>query len=237
MSKIVIALDFPEAAPALQLASKLKNQNLWMKVGLELFSRAGPDMIKTLKDMDYPVFLDLKFHDIPNTVQGATANAARLGVNLTTIHICGGEAMVKAALAGAKEANNSHLTILGVTVLTSLGSSDLETEAQILGVSGQHPNPATVALARAQSAQSWGLEGIVCSAHETQAIKQACGKNFICLTPGIRLPGGDVQDQKRVMTPAQAVAAGSDFLVIGRAVTAASDPMGAVEKILENMAN
>ena len=235
MSKIVIALDFPEPKPALELASKLKNQGLWMKVGLELFSRAGPDMIKALKDMDYNVFLDLKFHDIPNTVQGATANAARLGVNLTTIHICGGEAMVKAALAGAKEAGNSNLTILGVTVLTSLGSADLEAEAKILGFSAQ-PNPASVALARAQSARTWGLEGIVCSAHETQAIKQGCGKEFICLTPGIRLPGGDVQDQKRVMTPAEAVAAGSDFLVIGRAVTAAPNPILAVEKIFENMA-
>ena len=249
MSKIVIALDYPEAAPALKLASTLKNRGLWMKVGLELFSQAGPDLIHALKDMDYPVFLDLKFHDIPNTVQGATANAARLGVNLTTIHICGGEAMVKAALAGAQAGapggvsaqagaknSQSSLTILGVTVLTSQASTDLQAEAQALGCSENQPNPATVALARAKNAHSWGLKGIVCSAHETSAIKQACGSNFICLTPGIRMPGGELQDQKRVMTPAQAVAAGSDFLVIGRAITAAPNPIEAIEKIFANIA-
>lgn len=239
MAKIVIALDYPDKKSALDMAVKLKDKGLWMKVGMELFTRAGTDIISALKDMGYPVFLDLKFHDIPNTVEGAVASAARLGASLTTIHISGGENMVKAALAGAKAADAGQaLTILGVTVLTSMDQHDLAEEISVFGLelpAAYKPNPAQIALMRAQNAKNWGLKGIVCSAHETKAIKQACGNDFICLNPGIRLKGGNVQDQKRVMTPAKAVAAGADFLVIGRAVTGAADPIAVVGEIFEEI--
>lgn len=245
MPEVVIALDFPDKEPALDLARKLQGRGLWLKVGMELFTKEGPDMVHALKDMGYPVFLDLKYHDIPNTVQGAMRSAAALGVNLATIHICGGEKMVKAALQGAKEGQlpgEKELLVLGVTVLTSLGSEELNVELSAFsedcsakGGLPSCPDPAKVALNRALAAKSWGLKGIVCSPHEATQIKKVCGAGYVCLTPGIRLPGGDVQDQKRVMTPAEAVKMGADFLVVGRAVTAASNPLQAVEAVFANI--
>ena len=245
MPELVIALDFPDQEPALNLARKLQGKGLWLKVGMELFTKAGPDMVRALKDMDYPVFLDLKYHDIPNTVQGAMRSAAALGVNLATIHICGGEKMVKAALQGASEGRlpgEKKLLVLGVTVLTSLGSEDLCTELSVFSEDWPAkeglpscPDPAKVALNRAVAAKTWGLRGIVCSPHEAAQIKKICGADYVCLTPGIRLPGGDTQDQKRVMTPAQAVSMGADFLVVGRAITAAPNPLQAVDAVFANI--
>lgn len=237
MAEIVIALDYPTTKDALVLAKKLKGKNLWMKVGMELFTLGGPDIICALQDMDYKIFLDLKFHDIPNTVKGAVSSAASLGVGLTTIHLCGGEAMCRAALEGQKQ-HASALTILGVTVLTSLGASDLKTELMaydLPNLSNLEPAPGKVALNRAKAAKEWGLKGIVCSPHEIKTIKQACGNDFICLTPGIRLAGGDTQDQKRVMTPGEAARLGSDYLVVGRAVTGADDPEAACARLFEDL--
>lgn len=248
MAEVVIALDYPTVDDALALARKLKGKGLWMKVGMELFTLGGPDIVKTLQDMDYKVFLDLKFHDIPNTVRGGVESAASLGVGLTTIHLCGGEAMCRAAAQAAteaKKASQAHgkeLTVLGVTVLTSLGPADLKAElkaydlpANLPGYQDFEPSPADVALNRAVSGKEWGLKGIVCSPHEISKIKNACGKDFICLTPGIRLAGGDTQDQKRVMTPGEAVRLGSDYLVVGRAVTGANDPEKACEAVFEDI--
>jgi orotidine-5''-phosphate decarboxylase (EC 4.1.1.23) len=198
MAEIVIALDFPTTNEALALAGKLKGKGLWMKVGMELFTLGGPDIVKALQDMDYKVFLDLKFHDIPNTVRGGVESAASLGAGLTTIHICGGEAMCRAA-AEAQKACGAKVTVLGVTVLTSLGPDELGEEFKAYNAPGCKdfvPSPGEVAMNRAVSAKQWGLKGIVCSPHEIAQIKKACGKDFLCLTPGIRLAGGAAQDQK-----------------------------------------
>ncbi|MBQ4133756.1 MAG: orotidine-5'-phosphate decarboxylase [Desulfovibrionaceae bacterium] len=234
MSKIVIALDYPSTEEALALAEKLRGRGLWMKVGMELFTLGGPEVVRALQNMGYEIFLDLKFHDIPNTVRGAVASAARLGAGLTTIHLSGGEEMCRAAVLGASAAPG--LTVLGVTVLTSLSSEDLAADLALYGVDGAAPSPAALALNRAVAARNWGLRGIVCSPHEIETIKAACGSDFICLTPGIRLAGGATQDQKRVMTPGRAAALGSDFLVVGRAVTAAPDPEAACDLVLEDIA-
>lgn len=238
MAEVVIALDYPNTKDALALAGKLKGRGLWMKVGMELFTRGGPDIVKTLQDLDYKIFLDLKFHDIPNTVRGGVESAASLGVGLTTIHLCGGEPMCRAA-AEAQRTHGGKLTVLGVTVLTSLGPADLKAELaayNLPGCSDFEPFPGEVAMNRAISAKQWGLRGIVCSPHEINKIKETCGKNFICLTPGIRLAGGDVQDQKRIMTPGEAAKLGSDYLVIGRAITAADDPEKACDAVFEDIA-
>lgn len=241
MPEVVIALDYPVLEDALALAEKLRGRGLWMKVGMELFTRGGPEAVCTLQNMGYAVFLDLKFHDIPNTVKGAVQSAAALGARLTTIHLGGGAEMCKAAVLGASA--SPSLMVLGVTVLTSLGPEDLAADLALYGPeyesvlqAGPVPNPAALALNRAVAAKSWGLKGIVCSPHEIEAVKTACGNDFICLTPGIRLPGNSLQDQKRVMTPGRAASLGSDFLVIGRAVTAASDPEAACDQVLEDIA-
>ncbi len=237
MAEIVIALDFPTTNEALALAGKLKGKGLWMKVGMELFTLGGPDIVKALQDMDYKVFLDLKFHDIPNTVRGGVESAASLGAGLTTIHICGGEAMCRAA-AEAQKACGAKVTVLGVTVLTSLGPDELGEEFKAYNAPGCKdfvPSPGEVAMNRAVSAKQWGLKGIVCSPHEIAQIKKACGKDFLCLTPGIRLAGGAAQDQKRIMTPGEAVRLGSDYLVIGRAITGSPDPEKACAAVFEDI--
>ncbi len=237
MPNIVIALDFSEKKTAIDLAKKLQGQGLWVKVGMELFTREGPEIIHILKDMGYHVFLDLKFHDIPNTVQGAMYSAASLGVDMANVHISGGEKMVKAALQGAEAGQLKScpkLIVLGVTVLTSLGPHELKEELDNFGFAGS-PDPEEVVLQKALKGKLWGLPGIVCSAHEVKKIKEICGKDFICLTPGIRLKGDNIQDQKRVTTPAQAAAMGSDFLVIGRSVTQARDPIAVINSILKDL--
>lgn len=238
MPEIVVALDYSTTTDALALAKKLKGKGLWMKVGMELFIPGGPDIIRALQDMDHKIFLDLKFHDIPNTVKGAISSAASLNVGLTTIHLCGGEAMCRAALEGQKQ-HDSSLTVLGVTVLTSLDSLDLKAELtsyDVPNLNNFEPTPCKVALNRAIAAKGWGLKGIVCSPHEIKDIKQACGNDFICLTPGIRLAGGNTQDQKRVMTPGEAARLGSDYLVIGRAITGSDNPEATCAKIFEDLA-
>lgn len=249
MAELVIALDLPEEKAALALAEKLSAGldaavgAVWFKVGMELYTAAGPSVVRGLKRLGFSVFLDLKYHDIPNTVAGAMRAAAGLGVDMANVHICGGEAMVKAAVAGAREgadlAGGRPPLILGVTVLTSLGPKDLAVAGVPVdlchaGLDGEGLL-ASLALRRAKEAKAWGLDGVVSSGHEAAGIKAACGRDFICLTPGIRPLAGDVQDQSRVMTPAKAVAAGADFLVVGRPITGAADPLLAMRAILREM--
>lgn len=249
MAELVIALDLPEEKAALSLAEKLSAGldaaagAIWFKVGMELYTAAGPSVVRSLKKLGFSVFLDLKYHDIPNTVAGAMRAAARLGVDMANVHICGGEAMLKAAVAGAKEgaelAGGRPPLILGVTVLTSLSPKDLAVAGVPVdlchaGLDGEGLL-ASLALRRAKEAKAWGLDGVVSSGHEAAGIKASCGRDFICLTPGIRPLAGDVQDQSRVMTPARAVAAGSDFLVVGRPITGATDPLAAMRAILQEM--
>jgi len=231
-ANLVLALDFQTAKDALALAEKLRGVVPWMKVGLELFTAEGPRVISTLKDMNFKVFLDLKFHDIPNTVKGAAKSAALLGADLTTIHHAGGERMAKAALEGVAEAGYPTL-VFAISILTS-------TSPEEAGFSSAAEVTEAVA-AKAAQAKAWGLPGLVCSGHEAAAVKAAAGSGFLCLCPGIRLPeiqmaDGAADDQRRVMTPAMAVKAGADFLVMGRPIARAADPRAAALAALENMA-
>ena len=226
-TNLVLALDFASANAALRLARELKGVVPWMKVGLELFTAEGPRIVSDLKSMDFNVFLDLKFHDIPNTVKGAAKSAATLGADLTTIHHAGGERMAQAALEGVHEAGYPT-RVFAISILTS-------TSPQEAGFSSAAEVVDAVA-AKAVQAKAWGLSGIVCSGHEAAAVKAATGKDFLCLCPGIRLEGGADDDQRRVMTPAVAVGAGADFLVMGRPIAKADDPRTAAMAALESMA-
>lgn len=223
---LVVALDLPDAAAALGLARSLPGE-CWAKVGLELFTAAGPEVVRGLAGSGRRVFLDLKFLDIPNTVRGAVRAASRLGAAMADVCVLGGARMLAAALEGREEAAAEGFPrplLLGVTVLTSMGPGDLP----LPGIG----DPAGLVLDLARLAKAQGLDGVVCSGHEARAIKDACGPGFLCLTPGIRPAGEAAGDQRRTMTPAQAVAAGADFLVAGRPVTRAPDPAAAARAML-----
>ena len=230
---LVVALDFPETTQALSLAARLRGVVPWVKVGLELFLDSGKDLPARLKDMGFRVFLDLKFMDIPNTVQAATAQATRMGADMLTVHALGGRAMCEAAAAGRDQALAAGQTpprILGVTLLTSLGPGDLAWNPD---ATADDLRDLTVQLAR--DAQNWKLDGVVCSGREVRVIRQACGASFQLLTPGIRLPDADSGDQSRVCTPAQAARDGSNYLVVGRPITRSDDPVQAARNYLEKI--
>lgn len=224
MPKLVIALDYTDAQSALKMASALKNTGVWMKVGLELFTIEGPKIVQTLKEMGFPVMLDLKLHDIPNTVQGGVRAASLLGADLITLHLIGGERMCRAAVEEIGKLQHRPL-LFGVTVLTSMQQGELPViEA----------NLQSLAFSLAAKAREWELNGIVCSGLEVQRIKQA-NPSLLCLTPGIRPGGSSADDQRRTVTPEQAVSYGSDFLVVGRPVTKAANPAQVAEEILASM--
>jgi orotidine-5'-phosphate decarboxylase len=227
--ELVVALDLPDAASALDMARALPGE-CWAKVGLELFTASGPEVVRGLANAGRKVFLDLKFLDIPNTVRGAVRAASRLGAAMADVHLLGGARMLDAALQGREDAaseGSARPLLLGITVLTSMGPGDLP-----LPGAG---DPAGLVLDLARLAKAAGLDGVVCSGHEVAAVKAACGADFLCLTPGIRPAGEASGDQRRTMTPAQAVAAGADFLVAGRPVTKAADPTAAARAMLEQM--
>jgi orotidine-5'-phosphate decarboxylase len=222
--RIVVALDYASAQPALDLARRLDPQQCRLKVGKELFTTAGPELVRQLMGMGFGVFLDLKYHDIPNTVASACRAAAGLGVWMVNVHASGGEKMMRAAREAIDGCEHKPL-LIAVTVLTSMTREDLA------GV-GVDVEPRAQALRLARLAAACGLDGVVCSALEATEIKVACGADFRCVTPGIRPAGSDAGDQKRVMTPAQALANGADDLVIGRPITAAADPAAALAGIV-----
>ena len=229
MANLVIALDYPDKAGAMAMAKTLKGADVWVKVGLELFTAAGPEIIGELRQMGLKVFLDMKFFDIPNTVQGAVRSSVRHGVDMVNIHLMGGERMARAAVAGLAEGSvGSGVSpiLLGVTVLTSMSQEDLP--------KGMTTSLEDTVLSFATSGKEWGIHGVVCSGFEVDTIKKSCGNDFLCLTPGIR-PVSLGDDQRRTMTPAQAVKAGSDYLVVGRPVTGADSPLHAAQEILEAM--
>lgn len=231
MAELVVALDFPAADVAVDMAGRLRGTAPWMKVGLELFCAAGPDVVRAVADLGFRVFLDLKFHDIPNTVRGAVRSAVRSGADMVNIHLMGGERMARAAVEGLHEGaqtTGSVPLLFGVTVLTSTAQGELPGISTDIG---------EYAASLAASGAAWGLNGVVCSGYEVESIKKRCGASFLCLTPGIR-PGGGAggDDQRRVMTPAQAVSAGSDYLVVGRPVTGAADPAAVARAIMAEMA-
>ena len=226
--RVIVALDFPDTAPAFALATRLDPSQCALKVGKELFTSAEAGLVRELVRRGFRVFLDLKFHDIPNTVAQACAAATRLGVWMLNVHASGGPAMLAAARdAVARTAGDAGMPrplLIAVTVLTSLSASDLAS----IGVDA---TPEQHVLRLARLAQSQGLDGVVCSALEAHALRRAIGAEFKLVTPGIRPAGAAVQDQARVMTPRDALAAGADYLVVGRPITAAADPVAALDAI------
>lgn len=228
-SPVIVALDFSAGRDALNLVDQLSPQYCRLKVGKELFTREGPELVRQLVNRGFDVFLDLKFHDIPNTTAKAVAAAADLGVWMVNVHCSGGRKMMEAA-ARELETMGSSTLLIGVTVLTSMGAEDLRE----LGI--QLP-PADQVLHLAHMAQQSGLHGVVCSAQEAAAITAKLGSGFLKVTPGIRPASSALDDQVRVMTPRSAMAAGSSYLVIGRPVTAAPDPKAALLEIVKELRN
>ena len=233
VDRICLALDFSEPAAALSFVTKIKGRVGMVKIGLELFCAGGDRIVKEVQDAGLSVFLDLKFHDIPNTVAGASRVVSKLGVDVLTIHAAGGADMmaaaVRAAREGAAESNHRPPKVVGITVLTSLDDALL---AETLGIDA---GVESTAIRLAQRAAKAGLSGVVASPREIRAIRKACGDTFMIITPGIRMPSDDISDQKRVLTPGQAVTAGADLLVIGRPIRGAADPVGAAETILDDI--
>jgi orotidine-5'-phosphate decarboxylase len=221
--RIIVALDYPDAKSALALADRLDPKLCRVKVGKELFTSAGPALVEALVKRDFAVFLDLKYHDIPNTVASACRAAAALGIWMVNVHALGGRTMMQAA-RDALAASARRPKLIGVTVLTSHSPADLAE----LGIAG---TPADVVLRLARLARASGLDGVVCSAQESALLKRECGSDFCLVTPGIRPAQAGADDQNRVMTPAAALAAGSDYLVIGRPITRALDPLQALALI------
>jgi orotidine-5'-phosphate decarboxylase len=223
--KIILALDKPNLKDAQNLLSRMPKDLIWVKVGLELFTAEGPSAVRMVQDQGKRVFLDLKLHDIPNTVAGAVGSAAALGVDLLTLHAAGGPAMMSAAVK-AKQALDSNMKLLGITVLTSMDGSEFPSV-----YSGGSVTDRVISFAR--GAEEAGLDGIVCSPQELEPLNQVVGPHFYRVTPGIRLKGGDTQDQMRIATPEAALASGATHLVIGRALTQADDPTQTWNLILE----
>ena len=226
-SPIIVALDFPYHEQALDMADRLDPALCRVKVGKELFTREGPGILKALHERDFEVFLDLKFHDIPNTVAKACAVAADLGVWMLNVHASGGQRMMEAAKEAVDQAGTGAL-LIAVTVLTSMEQSDL---AQI----GLDVAPLDQVKRLAALAKQSGLDGVVCSAQEAEHLKQHCGSDFQLVTPGIRPAGAATDDQRRIMTPAQAQSVGVDYMVIGRPITQANDPDQALKEIIQSL--
>jgi orotidine-5'-phosphate decarboxylase len=226
-SPILVALDYPDMAQAMALAERLDPSICRVKVGKELFTRCGPAIIEALQKKDFQVFLDLKFHDIPNTTANAVAVAAELGVWMVNVHASGGRRMLEACVDRLSTYSQRPL-LIGVTVLTSMQREDLQ------GI-GLDASPIAHVERLAALSKQAGLDGVVCSSHEVSSLKLALGEQFKLVTPGIRPLDAALGDQKRVMTPAQALAAGSDYLVIGRPITQANDPDKALRNILAEL--
>ena len=229
--RLIVALDYPDLPSAEHLVNSVSSQVGYFKVGFELYLAAGPKAIALAKQNDAKVFLDLKLHDIPNTVGKAVEQLINYGVNMMTVHISGGAAMIHAAREAAERRSAAlgitRPLILGVTVLTSLNEEDLLQDGNSLGLD-------ELVVRRALLAQANGADGVICSPREAALVKRFFGGTLYTVTPGIRMI--TVQDdQKRVTTPAAAMAGGSDYIVVGRAITAAEDPAAAVQAILQNM--
>jgi orotidine-5'-phosphate decarboxylase len=230
--KLIVALDLRSAEAAFAIVEQLRGHVGMFKVGSELFTAEGPTLVRDLVASGEKVFLDLKFHDIPNTVRSAVREAVKLGVSLIDVHASGGRKMMEAAVEGAREARPlmtvARPLIIAVTVLTSLGSSDL----QELGINS---SPEGLVARWAELAQQSGLDGVVASPREIAAIRRACGPRFLIVTPGIRPAATASQDQARTAAPELALKAGADFLVVGRPIIAAADPAAAADAIVADM--
>jgi len=225
--RLAVALDFPSAQPALELAARLSGICQWLKVGMELYYAAGNSLIEALRSRGFNIFLDLKLHDIPNTVAGAVRSATQAGASLLTLHASGGPAMMAAAAEAASDPNAPRL--LAVTVLTSMDAAEL-------AAVGVPSSPAEQVLRLAWLAKQAGIDGMVCSAEEVSALRDELGPAALLVVPGIRPAGSEVGDQKRVATPGSAIRAGASMLVVGRPITRAGDPAEAASAILREIA-
>ena len=221
--RVIVALDFADAATALAFASRVSPAQCRLKVGMELFTSAGPDVVATLVARGFDVFLDLKYHDIPTTVARACVQAASLGVWMLNVHTLGGKKMLQAAREAIDGLAHRPM-LIGVTLLTSHGEGDI---AEL----GFEHGPELQVERLAGLAQVSGLDGVVCSPREAAVLRHRFGKDFLLVTPGVRPAGSGTDDQRRVRTPAEAVADGADYLVIGRPITRAPNPMAALEAV------
>ena len=229
MAELIVALDVQTREEAVAQVKRIGDGVGFYKIGLELFTAEGPDVVKAVKDLGKKIFLDLKFHDIPRTVERAVRSGGKLGVDLMTIHSVGGKAMIKAAVDAAAEFGSAGPKILAVTVLTSLDRSDLED----VGIQGREPADQVVAMAK--FATDNGAHGLVCSPLEVAKLSASLKSGTLFVTPGVRPAGAQVGDQKRVATPADAVRGGATHLVVGRPILAAEDPVAAAKAILAEM--
>jgi orotidine-5'-phosphate decarboxylase len=228
-NRLITAVDVPDRSAADALVERLGGASSWVKVGLELFIAEGPGLVRDYVDRGLKVMLDLKLHDIPNTVAKATASAAGLGAGLLTIHTGGGAAMMRAAVEQVKDRGEGRTRILAVTVLTSMDQSDIDA----VGMSG---SPADLVLKRARLAIEAGCDGVVSSPHEAARLREIAPEGFLIVTPGVRPAGAAVGDQKRVMTPRMAREAGADLVVVGRPIRNADDPAAAARAIADELA-
>lgn len=221
---VIIACDFASREATLQFLDQFTGRKPFIKIGMELYYAEGPQIVRDLKARGHQIFLDLKLHDIPNTVKKAMAVLSRLEVDMCNLHAGGTKVMMEAALEGLTRPDGSRPLLIAVTQLTSTSPEAMKSDLLIGAPMDQ------VVMHYAQCAKEAGLDGVVCSPLEAESVHTACGKSFLTVTPGVRFDGGDKGDQVRVMTPAQAKAIGSDYIVVGRPITAAEDPVAAYER-------
>ncbi len=224
---VIIACDFPDAATTLAFLDRFTDEKPFVKIGMELYYAEGPSIVRALHQRGHKIFLDLKLHDIPNTVQKAMTVLSRLDIDMVNLHAAGTKAMMEAALKGLTRADGSRPILLAVTQLTSTSEERMHEELLISGRIGD------CVCHYAKMAQEAGLDGVVCSPLEAGMVKKECGAAFLTVTPGIRMDAGTAGDQVRITTPAQAKEIGSDFIVVGRPITAAEDPVAAYKQCVK----
>ena len=221
---VIIACDFPSKEATLEFLSKFTDEKPYVKIGMELFYGAGPEIVREIKKMGHKIFLDLKLHDIPNTVKKAMSVLSHLDVDMCNLHASGTVAMMEAAIEGLTRPDGTRPLLIAVTQLTSTSQQAMENDLLI------KENIADVVMHYASNAKKAGLDGVVCSPLEAGVVHEKCGEDFITVTPGVRFADGDVGDQVRVTTPAKAKEIGSDYIVVGRPITAAEDPVAAYRR-------
>ena len=225
---VIVACDFSSAKETFEFLDKFEGKKPFVKIGMELFYAEGPEIVRQIKAGGHKIFLDLKLHDIPNTVKKAMRVLSKLDVDMCNLHAAGAAPMMEAALEGLTRDDGSRPILIAVTQLTSTDQQTMERDLLI-----KEPIDRVV-MHYAKTAADAGLDGVVCSPLEAQKVHDACGKDFLTVTPGVRFADGDMGDQKRVMTPAQAKEIGSDYIVVGRPITAADDPVAAYEKCIND---
>ena len=221
---VIIACDFASAEQVFSFLDKFQDEKPFVKIGMELFYAEGPEIVRQIKARGHKIFLDLKLHDIPNTVKKSMSVLSRLDVDMTNLHAAGTIAMMEAAIEGLTRPDGTRPMLIAVTQLTSTDQESMENDLLI------KENIADVVMHYAHNAKESGLDGVVCSPLEAGKVHERCGNGFVTVTPGVRFADGDIGDQKRVMTPAEAKKIGSDYIVVGRPITAAADPVAAYER-------